>query len=459
MTFPAAFIAGDWGTSNLTLALCDEDGQALETRKGPGAADSRGRFEQVFDGLAADWRRESRKPAGRHVRNGGFGVRLARGALSTVSRRPLRARRRAGGRARRGDDRARHALHESARRARCHEGRGNPVARRAVHRWRDERRQTTRLHARHPHQVGLVERQPGAGIPDRARPASCSRCCASTASWYATGRRPSSITPRDFERGLAESAKHPEASLLHRLFQSRSLRLDKQLSAEGAASWMSGLLIGTDVRGALSLFAEHGAGAPVYVVGAPHLTQSYTQALDAKRPGRHTDRGSQRRARGPRIRVSRARAPENFMNTSTRTRRHPAGADVRPRPETGAALVGSGFRTIEVPLNSPDPFDSIRLLSQAHGASCLIGAGTVLTPAEVDRVHGAGGRLVVAPNCGGACDPPRARSRHARAAWYRYRDRGVHRDCAKAPPSSNCFPPRHTGPRICGRSNPCCPNT
>jgi 2-dehydro-3-deoxyphosphogalactonate aldolase len=70
-------------------------------------------------------------------------------------------------------------------------------------------------------------------------------------------------------------------------------------------------------------------------------------------------------------------------------------------PEVGAALTGAGFRTIEVPLNSPDPFVTIELLARAYGASCLIGAGTVLTPAEVDRVHAAGGRLVVAPNCDG----------------------------------------------------------
>jgi 2-dehydro-3-deoxyphosphogalactonate aldolase len=70
-------------------------------------------------------------------------------------------------------------------------------------------------------------------------------------------------------------------------------------------------------------------------------------------------------------------------------------------PEVGAALVGCGFRTIEVPLNSPEPFDTIKLLAQAHGKTCLVGAGTVITPAEVDRVHGAGGRLVVAPNCNG----------------------------------------------------------
>jgi 2-dehydro-3-deoxyphosphogalactonate aldolase len=70
-------------------------------------------------------------------------------------------------------------------------------------------------------------------------------------------------------------------------------------------------------------------------------------------------------------------------------------------PEVGAALVGCGFSTIEVPLNSPEPFATIKLLSQAHGASCLIGAGTVVTTAEVHKVHAAGGRLVVAPNCDG----------------------------------------------------------
>ncbi len=70
-------------------------------------------------------------------------------------------------------------------------------------------------------------------------------------------------------------------------------------------------------------------------------------------------------------------------------------------PEVGATLVGAGFRTIEVPLNSPRPFDTIALLAQAH-ADCLVGAGTVLTVSEVDRVHAAGGRLVVSPNCDAA---------------------------------------------------------
>src|SRR3954468_16310711 len=53
----AAFIAGDWGTSNLRLALCDARGAVLDTRSGPGAADSRGRFAEVFDSHPGDWRR------------------------------------------------------------------------------------------------------------------------------------------------------------------------------------------------------------------------------------------------------------------------------------------------------------------------------------------------------------------------------------------------------------------
>ena len=66
--------------------------------------------------------------------------------------------------------------------------------------------------------------------------------------------------------------------------------------------------------------------------------------------------------------------------------------------EVGAALVGAGFRVIEVPLNSPEPFETIKLLARTH-PGCVVGAGTVLTVAEVDRVHGAGGRVIVAPNC------------------------------------------------------------
>ncbi|MEO6256783.1 MAG: 2-dehydro-3-deoxy-6-phosphogalactonate aldolase [Sphingomicrobium sp.] len=64
----------------------------------------------------------------------------------------------------------------------------------------------------------------------------------------------------------------------------------------------------------------------------------------------------------------------------------------------GAAVFDAGIRIIEVPLNSPEPFDSIARLAQTLGDRALIGAGTVLDPGQVAEVEAAGGRLIIAPN-------------------------------------------------------------
>ena len=64
----------------------------------------------------------------------------------------------------------------------------------------------------------------------------------------------------------------------------------------------------------------------------------------------------------------------------------------------GGALLDAGFHALEVPLNSPEPFESIAILAEDLGARALIGAGTVLRPADVERVAKAGGRLVVMPH-------------------------------------------------------------
>ena len=63
-----------------------------------------------------------------------------------------------------------------------------------------------------------------------------------------------------------------------------------------------------------------------------------------------------------------------------------------------AALIAAGITTLEVPLNSPDPWDSIARLLARFGAQARIGAGTVLTPAQVERLAGMGAHLVVSPN-------------------------------------------------------------
>lgn len=63
-----------------------------------------------------------------------------------------------------------------------------------------------------------------------------------------------------------------------------------------------------------------------------------------------------------------------------------------------AALIDAGFAMIEVPLNSPDPFASIARLAHQFGDLALIGAGTVMTPTQVNDVNAAGGRLIVMPH-------------------------------------------------------------
>lgn len=62
------------------------------------------------------------------------------------------------------------------------------------------------------------------------------------------------------------------------------------------------------------------------------------------------------------------------------------------------ALIAAGVTTVEVPLNSPEPFDSIARLIAAYGDRALIGAGTVLDPGQVARLAGMGARLVVSPD-------------------------------------------------------------
>lgn len=65
----------------------------------------------------------------------------------------------------------------------------------------------------------------------------------------------------------------------------------------------------------------------------------------------------------------------------------------------GLALFDAGFRLVEVPLNRPGALEAISHIAAIAPPDALVGAGTVLTPTDVDAVVKAGGRLIIAPNC------------------------------------------------------------
>lgn len=71
-------------------------------------------------------------------------------------------------------------------------------------------------------------------------------------------------------------------------------------------------------------------------------------------------------------------------------------------PDDAAAisdvLIEEGFEALEVPLNSPDPIASIRIMVERHGQHALIGGGTILSVEHVEQVAAVGGRLMVSPN-------------------------------------------------------------
>ena len=75
------------------------------------------------------------------------------------------------------------------------------------------------------------------------------------------------------------------------------------------------------------------------------------------------------------------------------------GLDPASAVAVGEALVESGIRTLEVPLNRPGALQCIELLARTLPADALVGGGTMLTVADLDAVHAAGGRLMVSPNC------------------------------------------------------------
>lgn len=93
-------------------------------------------------------------------------------------------------------------------------------------------------------------------------------------------------------------------------------------------------------------------------------------------------------------------APSDFSDAFARCPLVAILRGVRPDEAEGVGevLAEAGFTLIEVPLNSPEPLDSIARLAQRLAGRAMVGAGTVTDPGEVKRIRDAGGVLIVSPN-------------------------------------------------------------
>lgn len=289
----AGFIAGDWGTSLLRLLLCNAHGAILDSRSGPGAAQTRGpgpdagsqeaagRFSDIFESLTARWQASyGVLPA---VLSGMVGstigwiqapyvacpahpeqiaaarVAVRGGQVHIVPGLSCRNRFDAPEFLRGEETQILGALQLAA------------ALRRGT--------QILCLPGTHTKWVALEQ-----GLVQEFFTAPTGEVFALLRDHSVLVRNPTGaaaeIDAGAFKNGLANFNDAPHAQLLHRLFECRSRQLSGEITAAAAEAYLSGLLIASDVHGALRLLSDSIA-APVVLIGAPPLTRLYASALGA----------------------------------------------------------------------------------------------------------------------------------------------------------------------------------
>jgi 2-dehydro-3-deoxygalactonokinase len=277
------FIAGDWGTSHLRLMLCDADGALFETRQGPGAAAARGHFARVFDELAADWLEQGDLPALLCGMVGStFGWQEATylqcpQGLAGLAGRLLAVR--PGVRIVPGMMCSNVLGAPDVMRGEETQLLGALTLEPALARGR----QLLCLPGTHTKWVSLDDGvvQQFLTVPT----GELFRMLCDHSVLVRDRDTPVEHQDAEFARGLEQAVRLTGVSVLHQLFQARSLRLGGQLTARGAPAWTSGLLIGADVGGALPLLADREQAVTLIATGS--LAALYAQALQRMgRPSR-----------------------------------------------------------------------------------------------------------------------------------------------------------------------------
>lgn len=272
------FIGGDWGTSHLRLFLCDAQGAVLDSRAGPGAIDASGHFSDVFESLAAPWEESlGTLPA---VLCGMVGssigwvqvryvacpvipeqiadacVSLRRGNIHIVPGLSCRNRFDAPDFLRGEETQILGALQLA------------PALRQG--RW------LLCLPGTHT-KWALLEDGSVREFSTAPTGEMFAVVCKHSVLVRKHGCGETRTDAEAFKNGLASFNAYPHAQLLHRLFECRSRQLSDELRAP--AAYLSGLLIASDVHGALRMLSSSVETRLVYVIGSSNLTHLYATAL------------------------------------------------------------------------------------------------------------------------------------------------------------------------------------
>lgn len=274
-----SFVAGDWGTSHLRLFLCNADGVVLDSVAGPGAADSGGRFAAVLASLVAPWEeRHGPLPA---VLCGMVGSNMgwAQAPYVICPARP-------------------EAIADAC--VALHGGTVHIVPGLSC---RNRFDAPDFLRGEETQILGALTLLPalGEGLGLLCLPGTHTKWAvvedglirdffsAPTGELFAL-LRDHSVLVRNrglhdgadsnaFSKGVAQFNAFPQAQLLHRLFECRARQLSGEFTAPAAEAYLSGLLIASDVHGALRLLPDSAMPQPICVIGSTELTQRYAAAL------------------------------------------------------------------------------------------------------------------------------------------------------------------------------------
>ena len=272
------FVAGDWGTSHLRLFLCDHRGGVLDSIQGPGIAAMTSPFPALFESLLSGW--ESRYGALSAVLCGMVGSNLGWSQAPYIEC-PARPKKIIEG---------------------CISLRAGSVHVIPGIRCENRFRAADFMRGEETQLLGALTLDPllCTGRHLVCMPGTHTKwtvledgvitefLSAPTGELFAALRAHSVLVREDlqhavnsaaFQAGVARYADFPQAQLLHRLFECRGRVLSGDMHAQDAAAFLSGLLIASDVAGALNLFLKDIETRAVYVIGAPSLTALYAGVL------------------------------------------------------------------------------------------------------------------------------------------------------------------------------------